>query len=313
MSKQAIDTFNRAWNTNVGKLKNPSKDTQAILDALKASILELIPALVSDIIENKEEIKGCADKVRSLTESNNGLTNKIQKLETFDKTGESDDPRDAFSTKYACNQEVKRVQNTLIVEFRQGHEFGKGKNLPGPDFIKDINNEMSNLRDKQDKKPADLKAADMTWTKIATPKAGAHADSTHYRLLMNRKFSKKALFIMLKSLGQTKYASISIRNETPGFLRQAKHGADHVAAMIRAQTNKILRTRVIFNPKRQTMDLQTATKDNDGMTYTTIASSDPDPGNPDILKIPTGDLARGQEEVEVILRNLDGYNPITES
>ena len=151
----------------------------------------------------------------------------------------------------------------------------------------------------------------MKWTKIATPRNGAHADSTFYRLSLNRSYSKKALFQMLKTHGQTKYPTMSVRNETPGFLKQAKHEIDHIAAMIRHQTKKIVRTRAIFNPKRQSMDLQTSRPgEEDGvMTFVTIVSSDPDPKNGESKKIPDGDIVRGNPELEEILQKISGYVP----
>ena len=64
------------------------------------------------------------------------------------------------------------------MEFRSDHVLGAGKQLPGKDFMTDINVQMKTLVDKQGKKPAELKAGDMKWTKIATPRNGSHADST---------------------------------------------------------------------------------------------------------------------------------------
>ena len=294
---RALDQFEKSWKTHVAKLgKTPSKELQEIMNAIKTSVMELIPLLVDEITGAKQEV--------------NGLKGKIADLESHTPEKTAEDPRETFSTKFACNSEVQRVKNTLIVEFRSDHVLGTGKQLPGKDFMNDINAVMKTLTDKQGKKPAELKAADMKWTKIATPRNGAHADSTFYRLSLNRSYSKKALFQMLKTHGQTKYPTMSVRNETPGFLKQAKHEIDHIAAMIRHQTKKIVRTRAIFNPKRQSMDLQTAKPGEDGtMTFVTIVSSDLDPKNGDIVKIPDGDIVRGNPELESILQKITGYAP----
>ena len=80
--------------------------------------------------------------------------------------------------------------------------------------------------------------------------------------------------------------------------------------MIREQTKKSTRTRVLFNPRRHSIDLQIATIIEGEVTYQTIASNDPDPRNANIRKLPEGDLERGQELVENILKDLPNYiNP----
>ena len=301
---RALDQFEKSWKTHTAKLgKTPSKELLEIMNAIKTSVMEVIPLIVDEIISTKQKVDDMKVKIDDL-EKNPPVA--------IEKTLE--DPREAFSTKFACNSEVQRVKNTLIVEFRSDHVLGTGKQLPGKDFMTDINAQMKTLVDKQGKKPAELKAADMKWTKIATPRNGSHADSTFYRLHLNRPFSKKALFQMLKIHGQTKYPTMSVRNETPGFLKQAKHEIDHIAAMIRNQTKKVVRTRAIFNPKRQSMDLQTSRPGEEGvMTFVTIVSSDPDPKNGEAMKIPDGDIVRGNPELEVILQKISGYVPPEET
>ena len=215
MTASLKEAFNEKWKANISKISNPSKDTQNILSAIKNSVLEFIPALISELEDAKREILGLQEELREIKSNSPGPS-----------TDSESDPKEIFSTRYACNAEVRRVQNTLIVEFREGHVLGKGKNLPGADFIKDINNEMAEIKDKQGKKPQDVKPGDLKWTKLSNPRTGAHAESTHYRLSMTRSYSKKALFAMLKHHGRTKYPTMSVRNETPGFLRSAKHCAD---------------------------------------------------------------------------------------
>lgn len=299
-NKTALEAFANAWTNNISKIPNPSKDAQNTLTAIKTAFMDFIPVLLGELAEARHE----TTKLREQLEATN------RESPTLSIDSETDAAKETFSTRYACNQEVKRVQNSLIVEFRQDHTMGKGKNMPGPDFVKDINIEMAKLKDRQDKKPADLKPGDMKWTKLSNPRTGAHADSQHYRLTLNRSYSKKALFNMLKYNGQTKYGTSSFRNETPGFLRHAKHSADHIASMIRAQTNKDVRTRVIFDAKRQAMALQTAVTKDGVTTYVTHASSDPDPKQTDIRKLPAGDsVTRGQPDVEFILQQFQGYTP----
>ena len=179
--------FNATWDSNISKIANPSKDAQNILAAIKNSVLEFIPALMEELAEAKKE--------------NQSLRNELDafKRDSPSPSEESEpDPKEAFSTRYACNAEIRRVRDTLIFEFRPEHTMGKGKNLPGGDFIKDVNTELANIKDKQGKKPADVKPGDLKWTKLTSPRTGAHAESTLYRLTMTRSYSKKALFAMLK-------------------------------------------------------------------------------------------------------------------
>ena len=297
MTASLKEAFNEKWKANISKISNPSKDAQNILSAIKNSVLEFIPALIGELEEAKREILGLQEELREIKSNSPGPS-----------TDSESDPKEIFSTRYACNAEVRRVQNTLIVEFREGHVLGKGKNLPGADFIKDINNEMAEIKDKQGKKPQDVKPGDLKWTKLSNPRTGAHAESTHYRLSMTRSYSKKALFAMLKHHGRTKYPTMSVRNETPGFLRSAKHCADHLASLIRTQTDRKTRTRVIFDAKRQAMSLQSATVVDGETKYVTHASSDPDPKMLEIAKMPS-EVRRGLPEVEEILRKFEGYDP----
>ena len=132
MTTSLKEAFNEKWKANISKISNPSKDTQNILSAIKNSVLEFIPALIGELEEAKREILGLQEELREIKSNSPGPS-----------TDSESDPKEIFSTRYACNAEVRRVQNTLIVEFREGHVLGKGKNLPGADFIKDINNEMA--------------------------------------------------------------------------------------------------------------------------------------------------------------------------
>ena len=210
--------------------------------------------------------------------------------------------REQFSTRKACQAEVDRVKNTLIIEFKVATE--KHGIALSAEMVKDLNQEVKSIKDAKQ-----LNSKDLSWTKLTSPKDGQHKDSIFYRLTITKKFSKKAFFQMMRTHGNGKYQNMSARNEFPAFLKEAGTAADHLGSIIRTMTRKNTKTRTIFNLRAQAIELQITdgTRTANKLNFITIA---PSAWNSDTPIPPPEAIARGNQETERILSKVDGYDEI---
>ena len=64
---RALDQFEKSWKAHVAKLgKTPSKELQEIMNAIKTSVMEVIPLIVDEIISTKQKVDDMKVKIDDL-------------------------------------------------------------------------------------------------------------------------------------------------------------------------------------------------------------------------------------------------------